>query len=162
MSRTPNEINYIESDYYGRVKYPESMDFWFRESRRGNVPSWIVVGFQQMNRWNDPFLNKDTFFRPSLSGVQRIMEIWNYQMLVFFKKLHWWLIVLRVLVKLKKILELLQKLLSFNHKNLIRTLDHPTKVKDGLRFVIFDMFSVYDFKRTHSCSANIRRVWKVE
>ena len=68
--KTPTNIHYPERSVF--MKEVITQTFWTFElgtQERINVPIWVFVAFQEMNKQNDQNLNNDTFVRlPVLSA----------------------------------------------------------------------------------------------
>ena len=56
-------------------------DFYTQEGV--NLPIWITVGFQQRDGRDSQNLNKDTFYRPSITNAQCIISTEKYPDSVF-------------------------------------------------------------------------------
>ena len=69
--KTPTQLYYPERSVF--MKEVNTQNFWTFElgTQEGiNVPIWVYVAFQQMNRQNDQNLNNDTFYRPPVTSAQ--------------------------------------------------------------------------------------------
>ena len=78
------------------------------------VPIWNIVGFQQSGRQHDRNLNNDNFYRPPVVSGQCIIGTKKIliRLICYIITL---MIIVRDIVKLKKLLELLQKMMFLNH-----------------------------------------------
>ena len=68
---TPTLLHYPERSVF--MKQVNTQNHWKFElgTQEGtNVPIWIFVAFQQMDRQNDQTLNNDTFYRPLVTSAQ--------------------------------------------------------------------------------------------
>ena len=68
---SPTLLHYPERSVF--MKEVNTQNFWTFElgSQEGiNVPIWIFVAFQQMDRQNDQNFNNDTFYRPPVTSAQ--------------------------------------------------------------------------------------------
>ena len=77
--KTPTLIHYAERSVF--MKEVNTQNLWTFElgTQEGiNVPIWIFVAFQQMDRQNDQNLNNDTFFRPPVTSAQCIIGTEKY------------------------------------------------------------------------------------
>ena len=62
LSRVPTELHFVERKIFNEEVNTEK--FWTFElgTQEGmNVPTWIIVGFQQRDRQDSPNLNSDIF-----------------------------------------------------------------------------------------------------
>ena len=76
---TPTLLHYPERSVF--MKEVNTQNLWTFElgSQEGiNVPVWIFVAFQQIDRQNDQNLNNDTFYRPLVTSVQCIIGTEKY------------------------------------------------------------------------------------
>ena len=77
--KTPTQFYYPERSVF--MKEVNTQNFWTFElgTQEGiNVPIWIIVGFQQMDRQNDQNLNNDTFVRLPVISTQCIIGTEKY------------------------------------------------------------------------------------
>ena len=77
--KTPTNLHYPERSVF--MKEVNTQNFWTFElgtQERVNVPIWIFVAFQQMDRQNDQNLNNDTFYRPPVTSAQCIIGTEKY------------------------------------------------------------------------------------
>ena len=73
-NKTPTKLHYPERSVF--MKEVNTQNFWTFElgtQERINVPIWVYVGFQQMDRQNDQNLNNDTFYRMPVATSQGII-----------------------------------------------------------------------------------------
>ena len=71
---TPTLLQYPEKSVF--MKEVNTQSIWTFElgTQEGiNVPTWIFIAFQQMDRQNDQDLNNDTFYRPLVTSAQCII-----------------------------------------------------------------------------------------
>ena len=76
---TPTLLHYPERSVF--LKEVNTQNHWIFElgTQEGiNVPIWIFVAFQQIDRQNDQGLNNDTFYRPPVSSAQCIIGTEKY------------------------------------------------------------------------------------
>ena len=76
---TPTLLHYSERSVF--IKEVKTQKLWtFELGTQGgiNVPIWIFVAFQQMDRQNDQDLNNDTFYRPLVTSAQCIIGTEKY------------------------------------------------------------------------------------
>ena len=72
--KTPTSLHYPEGSVF--MKEVNTQIFWTFElgTQEGlNVPIWIFVVFQQMDRKNDQNLNNDTFYRMPVTSTQVVI-----------------------------------------------------------------------------------------
>ena len=77
--KTPTQLYYPERSIF--MKEVIAQNFWTFElgTQEGiNVPIWIIVGFQQMDRQDDQNLNNDTFVRLPVISAQCIIGTEKY------------------------------------------------------------------------------------
>ena len=77
--KTPTQLSYRERSIF--MKEVNTQNFWTFElgTQEGtNVPIWIIVGFQQMDRQNDQNLNNDTFVRLPVISARCIIGTEKY------------------------------------------------------------------------------------
>ena len=77
--KTPTQLYYPERSVF--MKEVNTQNFWTFElgTQEGiNVPIWIIVGFQQMDRQNDQNLNNDTFNGYPVTSAQCIIGTEKY------------------------------------------------------------------------------------
>ena len=77
--KTPTQLYYPERSVF--LKEVNTQNFWTFElgTQEGiNVPIWVYVAFQQMDRQNDQNLNNDTFYRPPVTSAQCIIGTEKY------------------------------------------------------------------------------------
>ena len=77
--KTPTNLHYLERSVF--MKEVNTQNFWTFElgTQEGiNVPIWVFVGFQQMDRQNDQNLKNDTFYRMPVTSAQCIIGIEKY------------------------------------------------------------------------------------
>ena len=77
--QTPTSLHYPERSVF--VKEVNTQNFWTFElgvQENINVPIWVFVAFQQMDRQNDQNLNKDTFYRMPVTSAQCIIGTEKY------------------------------------------------------------------------------------
>ena len=79
MKKTPTELHYPEKS--ALMKEVIFRNFWTFElgTQEGiNVPIWIFVGFQQIDRQHNQNLNNDTFYRMPSTSCQCIIGTEKY------------------------------------------------------------------------------------
>ena len=77
--KTPTNLHYPERSVF--MKEVNTQNFWTFElgvQENINVPIWIFVAFQQMDRQNDQKLNNDTFYRMPVTSAQYIIGTEKY------------------------------------------------------------------------------------
>ena len=77
--KTPTNIHYPERSVF--MKENNTQNFWTFELgvyKIINVPIWVFVVFQQMDRQKDQNLNNDTFYRMPVTSAQCIIRTENY------------------------------------------------------------------------------------
>ena len=77
--KTNTNLFYPERSVF--MKKVNTQNFWTFElgTQEGvNVPIRIFVGFQQLNRQNDPNLNNDTFYRMPVTSTQVVIGTEKY------------------------------------------------------------------------------------
>ena len=77
--KTPTQLYYPERSIF--MKEVNTQNFWTFElgTQEGiNVPIWIIVGFQQMDRQNDQNLNNGAFVRLPVISAQCIIGTEKY------------------------------------------------------------------------------------
>ena len=77
--KTPTNIQYPERSVF--MKEVNAQNFWTFElgaQENVNVPIWIFIAFQQMERQNDQNLNNDTFYRMPVTSAQCIIGTEKY------------------------------------------------------------------------------------
>ena len=71
LSKTPTELRYIErSAFMKEVNNHNLWNFELGSQESMNVPTWIVIGFQQRDRHDTQNLNKSTFCRLTIVSAQ--------------------------------------------------------------------------------------------
>ena len=78
-NKTPTNLHYPERSVF--MKEVNTQNFWTFElgTQEGiNVPIWVYVVFQQMDRQNDQNLNNDTFYRMPVTSTQSIIGTEKY------------------------------------------------------------------------------------
>ena len=73
-NKTPTNLHYPEKSVF--MKEVNTQNFWIFElgTQEGvNVPIWVFVAFQQLDRQNDQTLNNNTFYRMPVSSSQCII-----------------------------------------------------------------------------------------
>ena len=78
-NKTPTEHQYDERSVF--MKEVNTQNYWSFElgTQEGiNVPTWIIVRFQQRDRQDTQNLNNDTFYRPPVSSCQCITGTERY------------------------------------------------------------------------------------
>ena len=79
QSKTPTQLEHPErSTLMKEVNTRNLWSFELRTQESINVPIWIFIGFQQMDRQNSQSLNKDTFFRPPLTNAHVVIGTERY------------------------------------------------------------------------------------
>ena len=76
LSKTSTELQYVERS--GFIKEANNQNLWNFElgsQENMNVPTWIIIGFQQRDTQT---LNNDTFCRLSAVSAQCIIGTDNY------------------------------------------------------------------------------------
>ena len=77
--KSPTNLHYLERSVF--MKEVNTQNFWTFElgTQEGvNVPIWVFVAFQQMDRKHDQNLNNDTFYRMPISSAQCIIGTEKY------------------------------------------------------------------------------------
>ena len=77
--KTPTNLQYPERSVF--MKEVNTQNFWTFElgvQENVNVPIWIFIAFQQMERQNDQNLNNDTFYRMPVTSAQCIIGTEKY------------------------------------------------------------------------------------
>ena len=77
--KTPTNLHYPERSVF--MKEVNTQNFWTFElgvQEFINVPIWIFVAFQPMDRQNDQNLNNDTFYRMPITSAQCIIGTEKY------------------------------------------------------------------------------------
>ena len=73
-NKTPTNLHYPEKSVF--KKEVNTQNFWTFElgvQENINVPIWVFVAFQQMDRQNDQNSNNDTFYRMPVTSAQCII-----------------------------------------------------------------------------------------
>ena len=79
VNRIPTELQYIErSVFMKEVNTQNHWNFELGTEEVINIPTWIILGFQQSDRQNSQNENKDTFYRPPVTSAQCIIGTENY------------------------------------------------------------------------------------
>ena len=74
VNRIPTELQYIErSVFMKEVNTQNLWNFKLGTQKGINVPIWIILGFQKIDRQNSQNENNDTFYRPSITSAQCII-----------------------------------------------------------------------------------------
>ena len=79
LNKTPTQIQYPERSVF--MKEVNTQNFWTFElgTQEGiNIPTWIVVAFQQNDRQHDQNLNNDTFVRLPVISAQVVIGTERY------------------------------------------------------------------------------------
>ena len=79
LNKTPTQIQYPERSVF--MKEVNTQNFWTFElgTQEGiNIPTWIIVGFQQHDRQHDQNLNNDTFVRLPVISAQVVIGTERY------------------------------------------------------------------------------------
>ena len=79
MKNTPTLLHYPEKSVF--MKEVNTQNLWTFElgTQEGiNVPIWIIVGFQQIDRHKDQNSKNDTFYRPLVTSAQCIIGTEKY------------------------------------------------------------------------------------
>ena len=79
INKTPTQIQYPERSVF--MKEVNTQNFWTFElaTQEGiNIPTWIIVGFQQNDRQHDQNLNNDTFVRLPVISAQVVIGTERY------------------------------------------------------------------------------------
>ena len=79
LNKTPTQINYPERSVF--MKEVKTQNVWTFElgTQEGvNIPTWIIVGFQQNDRQHDQNLNNDTFVRLPVISAQVVIGTKRY------------------------------------------------------------------------------------
>ena len=79
LYKTPTELQYIERSVF--MKEVNTQNLWNFElgTQEGiNVPIWIIIRFQQLDRQNSQNENNDTFYRPPITSTQCIIGTEKY------------------------------------------------------------------------------------
>ena len=74
LNKSPTQIQYPERSVF--VKEVNTQNFWTFElgTQEGiNIPTWIIIGFQQDDRQHDQNLNNDTFVRLPVISAQVVI-----------------------------------------------------------------------------------------
>ena len=74
LNRTPTELQYVETTVF--MKEVNTQKLWTFELSTDegiNVPTWIIVGFQQKVKQDSQNLHNDTFYRPPVTSAQCII-----------------------------------------------------------------------------------------
>ena len=79
LNKTPTQIQYPERSVF--MKEVNTQNFWTFDlgTQEGiNIPTWIIVGFQQNDRQHDQNLNNDTFVRLPVISAQVVIGTERY------------------------------------------------------------------------------------
>ena len=106
VSKTPTEFRYVErSVFMKEINNQNLCNFELSSQQNMSVPIWTHIGFQQRNRQDSQNLNKDTFCRLPIVSAQCIIGTKNTLMQEYYKNMMR-IIIVRVILKIEKILEL--------------------------------------------------------
>ena len=79
LSKTPTELRYVErSVFMKQVNNQNVWNFELGSQENMNVPTWIIIGFQQQDRQDNQNLNNDTFCRLPVVSAQCIIGTEKY------------------------------------------------------------------------------------
>ena len=79
LSKTPTELRYVErSVFMKQVNNQNVWNFELGSQENMNVPTWIIIGFQQQDRQDSQNLNNDTFCRLPVVSAQCIIGTEKY------------------------------------------------------------------------------------
>ena len=141
--KSPTNLHYPEKSVF--MKEVKTQNFWTFElsNQEGiNVPIWIFVVFQQMDRQNDQELNNDTFYRKPVISAQVVIGterhpdagfLLNYNVDDYSQD-H----------GQKKLLKLLQKMTYSNRIKVKMIIDRVMMV---ITLVIIFTLSIYDIRK---------------
>ena len=124
LSKTPTELQCLaRSAFIKEVNIQNLWTFELGTQERINVRIWVIVGFQQKERQDSQNLNNDSFNRPSVTSAQCNIGTEKYPDSAFslnydnddYSQGYG---------QIKKLLELSQKTISYNHKYQNLILDH--------------------------------------
>ena len=78
-NKTPTNLHYPEKSVLMKEVNTQNFRTFELGTQEGvNVPIWLIVGFQQIDRQHDQNLNNDTFYRPPVTSAQCIIGTEKY------------------------------------------------------------------------------------
>ena len=79
LNKIPTELRYVErSVFMKKVNNQNVWNFELGSQENMNVPTWIIIGFQQQDRQDSQNLNNDTFCRLPVVSAQCIIGTEKY------------------------------------------------------------------------------------
>ena len=79
IDKIPTELRYLERCVFMREVNTQNLWSFELGTQEGiSVPIWMIVGFQQSDRQNDPNLKNDNFYRPLVTSAQCIIGTEKY------------------------------------------------------------------------------------